>query len=148
MMINSFTSLIYFNEYSILESVHDTKYATMTIVEKKNSPNTKYIFKKFKFNCNSPKQQKIITETFSHISKLKNQYLQCYKKYSFLSLDSKFNTTFSIKYISIETLEKVIKNPDFAIKWTITDIFNCLFAVAQGMLFLHDHLICHGNNVI
>ncbi|KAK8843308.1 hypothetical protein M9Y10_025163 [Tritrichomonas musculus] len=47
--------------------------------------------------------------------------------------------------ISTATLEKSFKNPEFQAKWKVKDIMKCLFAVSEGLLFLHNHLICHGN---
>ncbi|KAK8843265.1 hypothetical protein M9Y10_025120 [Tritrichomonas musculus] len=112
---------------------------------KKSSKSKEYIFKTFLYNCASPKDQKIIAQTFSEISAIKNQYIKSYNKCSFSSFEPKFNPTFSMEYISLDTLEKVIKSMDFYTKWSIADIMNCLFAVSEGMLFLHNHLICHGN---
>ena len=47
------------------------------------------------------------------VSNLKIQYLEFYKQYSFSSLTATFNPTFSMKYISSNTLGKILQTPDF-----------------------------------
>ena len=143
--MNIFNSYIDFNQFAKAENSPESKYTTLTIVKKINSPYKKYLFKTFNFTCSLPKQQKIIEETFFRISYIKNEYLHCYNKFSLSSFKSNFNPTFSMRHISSNSLKTVLKNRNFYLKWSIQDIMKCLFAVSEGLLFLHNHLICHGN---
>lgn len=138
-------TIIDFDDFTDFQTISQTKYTTLTLAKKKSIPSKLYILKTFRFNCSLSKYQKIISQTFSQIHCTKTQYLEFYKQYSFSSLTATFNPTFSMKYISSNTLEKVLQSPDFLTKWKINDILNCLFAVAEGMLNLHKHLIRHGN---
>ena len=143
--MKNINALLDFNDFSYIKELVRTKHSLLNMAMKKSSKSKEYIFKTFLYNCASPKDQKIIAQTFSEISSIKNQYIKSYNKCSFSSFEPKFNPTFSMEYISLDTLEKVIKSMDFYTKWSIADIMNCLFAVSEGMLFLHNHLICHGN---
>lgn len=145
MMANFLSSMIDFNEFVDFRTLSQTRYTTISIAKKKNSPSRKYIFKTFNFNCVLSKDQKIVAETFFRVNCIESQYLQCYKSFSFTSNQSNLNPTFSMKYISSNTLGKYLKNPDYIKKWGIREMMNCLFASAEGLNVLHQHLICHGN---
>ena len=131
-------------------TIYESKYIRLIISSKKVSPYQNYLFKSFKFNCTDPSQQKIVIETFYKHSHLKCQYLKCYDGYFyyFQKVDLKggfLYPTFSKKYFPNSTLEAVIKDPDFLKNWKMHNVMNCLFAVAEGIKFLHDHLFVHGN---
>ena len=133
------------DEYTITEELPPNNYTTLTIAQKKNSPNPKYLCKTFKLNCNTSKAQKTVIETFYQINNQKYQYLQCYNHYSFLSFKLDWNPTFSMKYISSTTLDDILKRKNTENKWKLSDALNCLFAVAEGVGYLHDHIVYHGN---
>lgn len=140
----SFKAFINFNEFGEFRRLAKTSTTKIVLSEKKGSPMPQYIFKVFSFQCFPPDQQKTIMETFYQISKKKCQYLQSYKHFSF-SYHSKLKPTFSMKYNSSRTLETVIKTSNILTSFNIENIFHCLFAVAEGMSYLHSHLINHGN---
>lgn len=140
----SFNNYIDFGEFDEFDLISENKSAKVFISSKKSRPSKNYIFKIFQFECFSSRDQKIILETFYHISRKKCQYLLSYSHLSF-SYDSKFNPTFSMKYISSKTLAHVLTSREFISKLSIKDIMQCLFAVAEGMSFLHNNLIYHGN---
>ena len=132
-----------FQEYGDFDYIENNLTA-LGFTKKKASPSKEYIFKIFKFECNTPKEQKIVLETFYQISNRKNQYILSYKQISFSSIGG-LTPTFSMKSISRNTLENALKKPSIFSTWKIANIMECLFAVAEGMNYLHNHLICHGN---
>lgn len=138
---NNFINFDDFKEFNIINENQSTKIVTS---QKYFSKSQKYLFKIFHFGCHSSKEQKIILDTFYHISKKKNQYLQSYNRLSFF-YKSEFHPTFSMKYIPSKTLEQVLRTPDLFTKLKTENIIQCLFAVAEGMAYLHSSLICHGN---
>lgn len=138
-------SLIDLKNYTISTQLSGNKYTTVNICQKNISPWKRYIFRTFHFNCINPNMQKIVLQTFYQINSQKNQYLQSYKGFSFISFQSTLHPTFSMKYISSTTLDKVIREPNFRSNWTFSDVMRCLFAVAEGLSYLHGRLVYHGN---
>lgn len=140
-----FDMILDFDDYNDIALLKQTKYTKLTIGSRKSKSSQKYIFKTFNFICGSSKWQKIILETFYQINSLKCQYLQCYNSISFVSTKSTFQPTFSMKFISSNTLEHIIRSPNFPNEWKINDALRCLFSVAEGLSYLHQKLIYHGN---
>ena len=138
------SKVINFHDFTELTQIIETKYTSISTANKVVSPCRQYIFKTFLFNMNSNYQKKFL-EVFHQISCHKNQYLQCYKYYSLISSQSLLKPTFSMKYISNKTLEKILNDPILLKQFPLTDAIKCLFAVAQGMYYLHSRLICHGD---
>ena len=142
--MSNFKYFIDFSEYGEFNLITQNKSTKLVTSQKNISPTHKYLFKIFQFNCYSPKEQKIILDTFYQISRKKSQYLRSYNFLSF-SYGSKLKPTFSMKYISSKTLEQVLRTPSLLTKLSIENIMQCLFAVAEGMSYLHNHLVYHGN---
>lgn len=140
----SFDNFLDFNDFDEFTLISQTKSTRLLTSEKKTSPSRQYYFKIFEFKCFSPRDQKIILDTFLHVNLKESQYLQSYNHISF-SFESKLRPTFSMVYISSKTVEQVLRTPALMTKLSIENIMQCLFAVAKGMSFLHSHLICHGN---
>ena len=139
--MNFFIDFTKFNEPELQETTSYTRIYTSTKID---SSLPKYIFKKFRFDCSSPEKQKIILNTFQRIKNQNSQYIQSYTQLSF-SYKMKFNPTFSMPFISLTTLQQVLNDGKFRHEWSIQDIMGCLFAVAEGMKYLHSNLIYHGN---
>lgn len=137
--------IIDFTDFADFDILNETNTTQIIKCHNKNSPYRVHIFKTFKFPNQSSKDQKKILDTFQQISSQKSQYLICYTRFSFFSYESKFHPTFSMKYIPSQTLQSLLQDNHLNEKWTYTDLMNCLFAVSNGMSFLHNHLIYHGN---
>ena len=144
-MKKAFKDFLDLDLYTKLNKIGGSKCTEIYLVQKIKSPSPKYIFKTFILNGNTSQIQKTVLETFYQINFPKYQYLLCYHHYSFLSLDKKLNPTFSMKYISSITLKDRLQNPNFKNNWTKVNALNCIFAVAEAIGYLHDHIIYHGN---
>ena len=143
-MNNHFKFIDFSNLYCV-SSISNSKYTNLNIVEEKGHPSKKYVFKTFNFQCISSKTQNIFITAFYQNNSHKCPYLQRYKSYSFSYFETNFHPTFSMNFISMTTLEKLLKDPNFKKEWNDEDVMRCLFAIAEGMCHLHNSLHCHGN---
>ena len=133
-----------FTKFNDLTTIKQTQFITISESKKKYSPSRRYFFKKFNYYFN-PEKQKIVVETFLKIDLHENQYIQSYNNYS-LHTNNQNTPIFSRKYIhSFTTLEEILQKNIFSNEWKIIDMMNCIFAVAEGMKYLHNKNIIHGN---
>ena len=137
--------LIDFDDFSIIRLLERTKFASVSIAEKKVSPKKKYIFKTFEYECKNSKAQKIFAQTFYITHKVQHYTLLSYKKFSFVDQNTSPKVTFVSKYISQQTLEKALSDDIFLKNWGMKGILNCIFAIAVGLSHLHSRLVYHGN---
>lgn len=135
-------NIIEFSDFESFESIYNGNTTNMVKCKKKTSSYDKYLMKTFNFGAYSGKNQKIILEVFTEISNRKNQYIKSYK---YLSFHSDFKTSFIMKCISSNTLDKYLTNSNLMKSLKFKDIMNCIFAVSEAMNFLHSSLIYHGN---
>ncbi|KAK8837464.1 choline dehydrogenase 6 [Tritrichomonas musculus] len=142
--MNNLDSFIDFGEFGDFQQFPNADSTSLAISRKNYSPSQPYIFKIFNFTCYSSKNQKIILNTFYQTSNHKLQYLKSYTRLSF-SFQSQLTPTFSMKYFTSKTLSDVLSTPSLLEALNFENILDCLFAVSEGMLYLHNHLIYHGN---
>lgn len=133
-----------FDEFNFFPIKSFSKYTALYTGLKKSSPSKRYFIKIFKLSSLEAKIQDTILQTFYENNSQKIQYLICYKHLSF-SHNGIFNPIFSMGHVSTTTLSNIFKSQQLKSKITKHDTIYCLFAVAKGMSYLHEHLICHGN---
>lgn len=142
--MKNFTHVIDFTEFNRMKAIKSKSHTDIEIYQRNKSSSKIYIFKRFNYNLNNGKDQSVIFQTFYQICNKKCQYLQSYK-YLSLFHNKYYKPTFIMKYISSTTLEFFLKGSNLKEKWGIRDVMRCLFAVAKGILFLHNELSYHGN---
>ena len=92
-VLNSFLDL---DDFVISAKLYITNYTLIEIAQKKGSSSQQYIFKTFRSNFHTTKDQKIILQTFYQFNNLKCQYLQIYDHFSFISKDDDTTSLFFI----------------------------------------------------